>query len=340
LRDPASMTNRGCLLRTASALALLLVAPSLRAEVIPLPPVAPPAEPYPGRLASHAGALVEVPDPVVESVFQPENPDRPPDARDGMFQKLIFNSTWLDSGGNEGMGISELELKTVLGLPIPSRRSPLILTPTFSVDYLDEPVGADLPPRVYEASVQFRWWKRFTPRFGIDFALTPGVYSDFQQSTDEAFRIPGHVVARFEWTPSVHFVLGAAYLDRPDLDVIPIGGIVWIPHEDLKLDLVFPYPRIARRVYWLGAFAEEVQHWAYVAGEFGTKTWAIHRAGTGDVLTSSDCRLLLGLQRKALHGLDVKLEVGYVFSRELRFASGAADIDPADTVMLRLGLTY
>ena len=331
------MTNRGCRLQTASALALFLMATSLRAEVIPLPPVDATATPYAPQLAWRAGVGLEVPPP---EFVEPENPDRPPDARDGMFQKLIFNATWLDSGGADGLGMSELELKTVLGLPIPSRRSPILLTPTFSVDYLDEPAGADLPFRVYEASVQFRWWKRFTPRFGIDFALTPGVYSDFQQSTDEAVRTPGHVVGRFEWTPNVHFVLGVAYLDRPDLDWLPIGGIVWTPHEDLKLDLVFPRPRVARRVYWLGALTDEVQHWAYVAGEFGTKVWAIQRGGANDLLTYRDCRLLLGLERKALYGLDVKLEVGYVFSRQIEFVTGSPEIDPADTVMLRLGLTY
>jgi hypothetical protein len=282
---------------------------------------------------------LEVPPPEPEYV-EPVNPDRPPDARDGMFQKLIFNSTWLDSGGSDGLGASELELKTVLGLPIPSRRSPMLVTPTFSVNYLDEPVGADLPPRVYEALIEFRWWKRFTPRFGIDLLVKPGVYSDFEQGTDEAVRTPGHVAARFEWTPRWHFVLGAAYLDRPDIDVLPIGGVVWIPHEDLQFKLVFPGPRIERRIYWLGAFGEEVEHWAYVAGEFGTKVWAIRRAGDNDLLTYRDCRLIVGLMRKALYGLDVKLEVGYVFSREIQFGSAAPDIEPADTVMVRLGVTY
>jgi hypothetical protein len=193
---------------------------------------------------------------------------------------------------------------------------------------------------VYEAGVHFRWWKRFTPRFGINFLLQPGVYSDFDGGSDEAFRTPGHVAARFEWRPNLHFVLGVAYLDRPDLDWLPIGGIAWTPHDDLRINLVFPGPRIARRIYWLGAFGEEVEHWAYVAGEFGTKVWAIRRAGAGDLLTYRDCRLILGAERKRLYGVDTKLEVGYVFSREIQFQSATSDVDPADTVMLRLGLSY
>jgi len=333
------MTVRQHRLLTVLVAALLLDAAWLDAQVVRLPAVMPASEQYPGRVVSHPGSSVELPQPLPEFI-ESENPDRPPDARDGVFQKLIFTSTWLNSGTAGGFGIAEQELKTVLGFPFPSRRSPLVVTPGFAVAYLDEPAGVDLPARVYEATVQFRWWKRFTPRFGIDFAVTPGVFGDFDQSGDEALRTPGHVAARFEWTPNLDVVLGAAYLDRDDVSVLPIGGVVWTPHEDLKLELVAPRPRIARRVYWWGACTEEVQDWAYVAGEFGGGTWAIRRATGDDVLTYHDFRAILGLERKALGGLDGRLEIGYVFGRELQFAGGAPDVEPEDTVMVRAGLTY
>lgn len=294
----------------------------------------------PGRAVSYPESGVEL-SPLIPEFVEPENPDRPPDARDGVFQKLIFTSTWLDSGRERGFGVVELELKTVLGFPVPSRRSPLVITPGFAVNYLEAPEGADLPARVYEATTQFRWWKRFTPQFGIDFSVTPGVFSDFEQQTDEAFRTPGHVAARYEWTPTANLVFGVAYLDREDVNVLPIGGLVWTPREDLKLELVVPRPRIARRFYWLGAVTKEVQDWAYVAGEFGGGTWAIRRAaGANDVLTYRDYRVLLGVERKALDGLDARLEIGYVFSREIEYASNIPDIRPSDTVMARAGLTY
>ncbi|OHB84951.1 MAG: hypothetical protein A2V98_12195 [Planctomycetes bacterium RBG_16_64_12] len=324
---------------TLSAMVLLLDAAWLEAQVARLPAVDSPSEPYQqsevsseqaagsGQRADHQSSII--------------NPDRPPDARDGAFQKVIFDSTWLDSGDAGGFGITQLELKSVFGLPIPSRRSPLLVTPGFAVHYLEGPAGADLPPQVYEATVQYRWWKRFTPQFGIDFSVTPGVFSDFQQGTDEAFRTPAHIAGQFEWTPAAKFIFGAAYLDRDDVNVLPIGGLVWTPREDLKLELVSPRPRIAHRVFWRGASTDEVQDWVYVAGEFGGGTWAIRRAaGADDVLTYRDFRLLLGLERKALGNLDARLEVGYVFSREIQYASSIPDIRPSDTVMLRAGLTY
>jgi len=340
------MFIHGCRLWIAVAGVVLLSAAGLQAQVVRLPAVMPPSEQYLGRGVSHPDSSIErppfgrCPQPIPDFV-EPENPDRPPDARDGVFQKLIFDSTWLDSGSDQGFGIVELELKTVLGLPYPSRRSPLVVTPGFAVHYLEGPVGSDLPSRVYDATVEFRWWKRFTPRFGIDFALTPGVFSDFEQGNDEALRFPGHVVARYEWTPRADVILGAAYLDREDVNVLPICGLTWRPSDDLTLDLVFPHPRIARRVYWAGACTEEVQDWAYVGGEFGGGTWAIRRAaGADDVLTYRDFRVILGLERKALGGLDARLEIAYVFSREIQYASDLPDVEPSDTVMLRAGFTY
>ena len=53
----------------------------------------------------------------------PVDPDRPPDARDGMF-KLIFTSAYLDSSGSGRSWVTELDLRTVLALPIPSPQAP------------------------------------------------------------------------------------------------------------------------------------------------------------------------------------------------------------------------
>ncbi len=134
---------------------------------------------------------------------------------------------------------------------------------------------------------------------------------------------------------------GAAYLDRPDVEVIPIGGVIWTPNDDVKFDLVFPHPKISRRVYWGGEYGDAVQDWAYMAGEFTGDAWAITRAdGSDDQVVLSDYRFILGLERKVLGGLSSRVEVGYVFGRRIRYSSGTPDFYPTDTVMLRGGLTY
>lgn len=322
----------------------LVAKPALPQTVVRLPAVEPPRATYPSEPVYLPDLVppeteMEILSPPLE--LAPPDPDRPPDARDGVFQKLLFHYTWLAPGGSGGLGISDVALKTVLAFPIPSRDWPLIVTPGFTARFLEGPAVTDLPPRLYDATVQFRSMRRLTPRWAMDVAVTPGVYSDFEQSTDEALRITGYGAAMFTWTSTTKLLFGVAYLDREDLRVLPIGGILWTPNPDLVIEAAVPRPRIARRLYCTGQSTEEIQDWAYIAGELGGGTWAIQRAdGRNDAVTYTDYRVMLGVERRRLGGLDCQLEIGYVFGRTLEYRSQASDIDLDGTVMVRGGLTY
>ncbi len=322
------------------AIVFALFPPRASAQVIRLPAVLGEAENenvYPGRLVSHpdsSSELLQAPGTADAATVEP---DGPPGSRPGVFQKLIFSGTWLAPGVNHGFGMSDLDLRAVLGFACPTRRSPLLVTPGFAVHYLEGPIGADLPPQVYDAYAQFRWMHEFTPRFAVDLAVTPGVFGDFDEGADDAIRVAGHAVVVWTCGPNLKLLLGAAYLDREDIGVLPAGGLIWTPYDELKFELIVPRPRIAARLACDG----DVEDWAYFAGEFGGGTWAIRRTGGGsDVLNYRDWRLVLGIERKAVHGPNTRLELAYVFGRELQFDSAAADITPTDTIMLRAGVTY
>ncbi len=273
--------------------------------------------------------------------LQTAGPDLPPDARPGVFQKLIVGGMWLAPGGSTGLGMSQLESKVVLGLPCPTIRSPLIITPGYAVYYLDGPEVIDVPPRVYDAAVEFRWMAQLLPRLGAEVAVKPGHYSDYEQGSDEAVRVTGHTGAMFTWNDRTKAVAGVAYLDRDDIDWLPIGGLILTPRDEWKLELVFPQPKIARRLYWSAAAAPNIEDWLYVSGEFGTNVWAVRRAsGLDDELTYRDVRLLVGVERISIGGLDGKFEVGYVFGRRLHYRTTSPDLDLADTVLLRGSLLY
>jgi hypothetical protein len=347
--------------------------------VVPLPPVSSSSHAFPGRMASHPDSAAELPQPFFESpqfekpaspppyrvlprsivpsqalsescldgpectvlLTPPKNPDLPPDARDGMFQKLIFTSAYLDSGDSRGLGITEMDLRTILALPIPSRKAPLLITPGFGTYFLDWPHSPDLPSQLYDSYVQFRWMCRWNPSLATDFAITPGVYSDFEQDSDEAIRLPGHGAVLWTWTPEWQALLGCAHLDRLENNILPIGGLIWTPNEDVKYEMVFPKPKLAHRVRWLGACTEEDQDWLYLAGEFGGSMWAVRRAdGSTDRMDYSDWRLLLGFEHKAIGRLDYRFEVGYVFSRRFLYDSSPVEYEPDDTFMVRIGATY
>ncbi len=218
---------------------------------------------------------------------------------------------------------------------------PLVITPGFAVHFLQGPVYPDLPPQLHEGYVDFRWLSQVTPKLGLDFAVTPGYFSDFDQESSKAFRLQGHAAAAWTWNDTTKFVVGGAYLDRPDVEMIPIGGVIWTPNDETTFDLVFPHPKISRRVDWGGESGDAVQDWAYVAGEFAGDAWAIKRSdGSDDVVVLSDYRIILGLERNVSGGVSSRFEVGYVFGRRIRYSSDTPDFHPTPTVLLRGGLTY
>jgi len=268
--------------------------------------------------------------------------DRPIDARNGFFQTLDFENTWLCGGSApHALGEYQAELRGTFALPLPSRRHPLLLMPGFAVHWLEGPKAADLPPRLYDAYLQLRWLHKLSSRWSADLSVTPGVYSDFEQSSHEAIRTSGHFGAMWDWTPTTKIALGVVYLDRRDYRILPFAGMIWEPSPDVIFELMVPRPKIARRVYWYGAMTDDVQDWVYLAGEIGGGTWAMRRTdGTDDVVTYSDLRLILGLERKVLFGMDYRMEMAYVFARKLKYESAAPELIPSDTIMLRAGLTY
>jgi len=317
----------------------------LAAQVVRLPAVVEEEKTPPGQLVSHpdsSSELLEAPGQVLAAPAEAASGESqlPPGARNGIFQKALFDGTWLAPGGAESLGLYELQLRGIFALPCPTIQSPMVITPGFAVQYIDGSQPVQLPPRLYEGFVQFRWLSQATPKLGLDLSVTPGVYSDFEHGSNEAFRLTGHGAAAWTWNETTKLVAGAAYLARPDVNVIPIGGIIWTPRPDVQFDLIFPEPKAARRVYWNGHAGDDVQDWLYVSAEFTGDVWAVGFPTGVDRVLLSDYRLILGVERKVLGGLSSRFEVGYVFGRHIRYGGDVPDFHPTDTVMLRGTLMY
>jgi hypothetical protein len=313
------------------------------AQVVRLPAVTPPEEGPPGVLLSHpdsSSEILQTPGQN-EPALATEPPKLPPGARDGFFQKVLFDGDWLAPGGADGLGMYDLHLQGIFALPCPKRESPLVMTPGFAVHYLQGPAAPDLPPRLYDAVMQFRWLSQVTPTVGLDLGVTPGVFSDFDQSSSKAFRVSAHAAAAWTWSETAKIVLGAAYLDRPDVEAIPVGGLIWTPRNDWQLDLLFPEPKISHRIAWTGQLGDNIQDWVYLRAESAGDAWAIRRVnGSADLVVLSDYRLIAGMERKVNGGVSSKFEIGYVFNRRIRYSSDTPDFWPTNTIMLRGGLTY
>ncbi len=273
----------------------------------------------------------------------PAQPQLPPGTRAGVFQKLFISGTWLPQLSDDSLGVSNLRGGVVLGFPFLRRDTPLLVTPRFGVNYLDGTVTPDLPPRLYDAEVEFRHLRKFGQGpWAMDAAVTVGYYSDFERSSSDAVRVSGRGIGVYEPNPGTKWLLGVAYVNRSGLRVFPVVGVI---HEDpdsaMRWDLIFPRPRVSWRLPG-GIPGSGDERWFYVGGEFGGGIWTIERpvALIEDELTYSDVRVLVGYERKIIGGLSRRLEAGYVFARDLEFASATPDVSLDDTLFVRMGLSY
>ena len=260
------------------------------------------------------------------------------DHKDGFFQKSGLTMTWLDRGHQEGYGITEFDIFATFAVPMLTRESPLLITPRFDVRFLNGPNAPDVPARLYETYVDFTWYPRINDRWMLILGVAPSIYSDFEQDDSNVFRMTGKGIARFEWVPGeLELIMGVLYLNRDDVSVLAAGGLIWTPNSDSRFEILFPTPKLSRRI----VCGTDYEDWMYVKGEFGGNTWSIERStNANDRLTLRDYRLLIGLERKRDGGAGRLLEIGYVFARTAEYESATPDIEPDDTVILRYGFFY
>lgn len=237
-------------------------------------------------------------------------------------------------GSGDDLGWTEFDINSKLIFP---RAEGVWIAPGFGMVFTDGPVRTDLPPRLYNARLEVGYKHNFAPHVGVSLSVAPGIYSDFEQSSSDAWRVLGKAVGFLAFSEETQLILGVAYLDREDVRALPIVGVMHRPNDMWRLELVFPQPKIAYRVLE----ADGGNGWVYIAGEFGGDTWAIERAnGRRDVVTYSDWRLRFGFEMLMESGRNLLFETGYVFNRELEYNSRRGNYDPSSTAMLRFGLTY
>ena len=84
-----------------------------------------------------------------------------------------------------------------------------------------------------------------------------------------------------------------------------------------------------------------VAPWARRAPHPRGGSYAVEREpGVSDVLTLSDWRVLLGVERRVTAGINSRVEIGYVFNRKLEYESSPLIFEPDSTFLVRGGLTY
>ncbi|MDA7977814.1 MAG: hypothetical protein MPJ50_03470 [Pirellulales bacterium] len=251
--------------------------------------------------------------------------------RQGVFQAFKQKTTWLPT---DDLGFFDLEFEPIFAFPSPMPGSYFVITPGFGWHFVNGPAVPDMPAKLFDLYLDWRWPIVFSPGFTLDTGITPGLYSDFENSDDDAFRLGARVAGVWQYSPTLQIVAGIAYLDRVDVDWLPIGGIIYTPNPDVLVELMSPKAKIARRIYT----ANGCEQWVYLGGEFGGGSWSIQRAsGRQDIASYYDLRLYTGFEGKLPTGTSWYVETGFVFNRNLEYRSSTPDFSPDSTAMFRLG---
>jgi hypothetical protein len=237
-------------------------------------------------------------------------------------------------GSSRTLNIASFDIRGTLEFPAwPG----IFVTPQFGWHLLSGPRTTDLPPRLYDASLDMSLWRPVGEAWMLQFSLAPSIFTDGHNTTSDALRIIGRFMAYYTMSPTCQLVGGFVYLDRQDVPALPAAGVVYTPREDLRYELLFPKPRLAWRQYDTGDW----QQWVYVTGELGGGSWAVERtSGADDIATYRDLRFVLGLERKMAEGRTWYAEGGYVFGREIEFQSNIGNRSLTDTAFVRVGASF
>ncbi len=264
-------------------------------------------------------------------------------------QRVGFRDTWL--GGSSGeVGVHDIEMSATFAFPFQFftqqaavNQAPLLVTPGFTLHLWDGPADptADMPAQTYDAYLDVAWQPEFNPQFAADLAVRIGVYSDFEKINSNSVRIIGRALGVYTMNPQMRLAAGIVYLDRQEVKLLPAGGLIWTPNEDRRYHILFPNPKLARRVSW--SYFGSADVWAYVSAEYGGGSWTIERAmgGTSDVVDYNDYRVLLGMEWETARGFKGDVAIGFVWNRELLYATGSpSSFKPRDTGLLRAGFSF
>ena len=321
-----------------------------------MPPASPFVNPSPGTLTSpsYAGtpfspgvgnpAATQTPSSIYPGGLWSTNPAGQPyyDWNNAVrvLQDLRMRHTYLVGGDDPtDLGINDTEVAVTLTWPdFLWSQQPLFISPAFALHLWDGPIGPpyDLPGSAYSAYLDFQWASDPNLQLGLELGARIGVYSDFDTMNTDSLRLQGVILGRARLTPTLTFKLGAMYLDRNDIKILPAGGFVWQPSSQVRFDILFPNPKLAQYITTVGT----AELWWYVAGEYGGGAWTIERAdGSSDRIDINDIRVMLGLEwtGQRVSGF---VEAGIVFEREVIYVVDPSDsFDADDTFMVRAGIS-
>ena len=255
------------------------------------------------------------------------------------------NFTYIPAGGKDDwkyFGVSELDIRMQLGFPcrfIPNNGPGctgsgfFYVAPGGSLHWWDGP-GSDVPsfsPNGFSASLDFGVTPQFNETFSLDAWFRFGVFSDFNTVNSHSLRYQGRLAGMFNVSKQFKVVAGVLYMDRARIKLLPTGGVIWVPREDIVLRLTFPNPKLSMRITNTG----RAEWWGYLQGDYGGGSWTID----GTKTDYNDIRIGLGVEFETLTKVGGFFEIGGAFNREI-YSGGNAWCKPDSMLYLKTGFVF
>jgi hypothetical protein len=250
-----------------------------------------------------------------------------------------FEYTHLPRSGNKAraFGMDEIDLRMQLAFPcrfIPNNGKTgfLYVAPAGSLVWWNGPVGPPhMSPSGFGAFLDFGMQPKFNDIFSLIAWGRFGVFSDFENVSSDAWRYQGRLEGVGVLSPEMQLHAGVIYYGRARIKMLPTIGVVWTPDENWVLRLVFPNPKVSRRL-WTG---QQADWWGYVHLDYGGGSWDIKGLGLTDY---NDIRLGVGIEFAAPSRIGGYFEFGGSLDREL-YSSASRKSLPA-VLYLKTGFIF
>lgn len=255
-----------------------------------------------------------------------------------LINEIRFEYEFIPYSGSNGFGINQLGIRGSVAFPLFNLETPFLVTPGFAVSYWQGPIqpDTDLPPSVFDGYLEASWKPKLAPWLSADLAASVGAYSSFDQVTEKSIRFPAHGYAVLALTDRFDVKLGVEYLDRNRVKILPAGGLICRPNADVVFEILFPNPKVSRRITNIG----NTEWWMYVRGNYGGGAWAVTRlSGSYESVDYNDIRILFGLDWRNPGTLDGFFEIGIAMDREIVYKTSPI-FRPTTAFLLRAGLIY
>lgn len=203
--------------------------------------------------------------------------------------------------------------------------------PQFQGLFLDG-AGTPAPPEAsFGLGVELRAEAGLGPKTRVQLAVAPGLFTDFDNLSGDAFRFPARAIVSHVYSPEWLLLGGVVYTAQPSLLVLPVAGAVWTPSPDWRFELTFPRPRAVYR------YSPTLE--LYAAGALTFNTYAVRASGRDDLFQYREVRAGVGAEWFTAAGTRLLGEAGVAFARRLDFKVQAdRDVDPGAYV--RLGVRF